>query len=138
MVVATNQSGLGRELFDQYVLAQIHEKLIALVEQAGGEIEGIVFCPHLPGAGCACRKPQTGLLTEIESSFGLALTGEPFVGESLRDLEAAIAFGCKPILVRTGKGGETEAKLINQPELLGGTAVSVYDDLATFVDSLCA
>ena len=73
----------------------MHEKLITLVEDAGGEIEGIVFCPHLPETGCDCRKPRVGLLTEIESTFGLSLAGEPFVGDSLRDLEAAIAFGCR-------------------------------------------
>ena len=73
VVVATNQSGLGRGLFDEYALAQMHEKLITLAEDAGGEIEGIVFCPHLPETGCDCRKPRVGLLTEIESTFGLSL-----------------------------------------------------------------
>ena len=137
VVVATNQSGLGRGLFDDFALAQMHEKLISLVEDAGGEIEGIVFCPHLPEVGCECRKPRVGLLTEIESSFGLSLAGQPFVGDSLRDLEAAIAFGCRPILVRTGKGRETEAKLRSEPTLLGDTALSIFDDLASAVESLC-
>ena len=115
----------------------MHEKLITLVEDAGGEIEGIVFCPHLPEAGCDCRKPRIGLLTEIESSLGLSLAGEPFVGDSLRDLEAAIEFGCRPVLVRTGKGRETEAKLLSEPNLLGTTDLSIFDDLAAAVESLC-
>jgi len=134
--VATNQSGLGRQLFDEFALAQMHEKLITLVEEAGGTISGIAFCPHLPDAGCECRKPRVGLLTEIEQVFSVALNGEPFVGDSLRDLEAAIAFGCQPILVRTGKGRETEARLISEPALLGEVKVPVFDDLASFVATL--
>ena len=134
--VATNQSGLGRKLFDEFTLAQMHEKLITLVEEAGGEISGIAFCPHLPDAGCECRKPRVGLLTEIERNFGVVLEGEPFVGDSLRDLETAIAFGCQPILVRTGKGKETEARLISEPTLLGALKVPVYDNLASFVATL--
>lgn len=134
--VATNQSGLGRQLFDEFALAQMHDKLITLVEEAGGTISGIAFCPHLPDAGCECRKPRVGLLTEIEQVFSVALNGEPFVGDSLRDLEAAIAFGCQPILVRTGKGRETEARLISEPALLGEVKVPVFDDLASFVATL--
>jgi D-glycero-D-manno-heptose 1,7-bisphosphate phosphatase len=134
--VATNQSGLGRQLFSEFALAQMHEKLITLVEEAGGTISGIAFCPHLPDAGCECRKPRVGLLTEIEHVFSVALSGEPFVGDSLRDLEAAIAFGCQPILVRTGKGRETEARLISEPALLGEVKVPVFDDLASFVATL--
>ena len=114
----------------------MHEKLITLVEEAGGTISGIAFCPHLPDAGCECRKPRVGLLTEIEHVFSVALSGEPFVGDSLRDLEAAIAFGCQPILVRTGKGRETEARLISEPALLGEVKVPVFDDLASFVATL--
>jgi D-glycero-D-manno-heptose 1,7-bisphosphate phosphatase len=134
--VATNQSGLGRQLFDEFALAQMHDKLITLVEEAGGTISGIAFCPHLPDAGCECRKPRVGLLTEIEQVFSVTLNGEPFVGDSLRDLEAAIAFGCQPILVRTGKGRETEARLISEPALLGEVKVPVFDDLASFVATL--
>jgi D-glycero-D-manno-heptose 1,7-bisphosphate phosphatase len=115
----------------------MHEKLITLVENAGGEIQGIVFCPHVPEVGCDCRKPRVGLLTEIESTFGLSLAGEPFVGDSLRDLETAIAFGCQPVLVRTGKGRETEAKLISDPNLLSNKAILIFDDLASAVESLC-
>ncbi len=146
IAVLTNSAGrclsrrisldLGANFSDEFALAQMHEKLITLVEEAGGTISGIAFCPHLPDAGCECRKPGVGLLTEIEHVFSVALSGEPFVGDSLRDLEAAIAFGCQPILVRTGKGRETEARLISEPALLGEVKVPVFDDLASFVATL--
>ncbi len=134
VAVATNQSGLGRGLFDLDDLEAMHEKLNAAVNAAGGEIAGIFYCPHTPDDACACRKPKAGLLDAIEAELGLPVKGAWVIGDSLRDLEAGIARGCKPILVRTGKGAATEQKL-------AGTALAatpVYDSLATAVDALLA
>lgn len=129
VVIATNQSGIGRKLFDETTLAQIHSKLCFLVEEAGGLIDGIFYCPHTPEENCQCRKPATGLLQQIESEFACSLTDSYFVGDSYKDIQAALAFGCKPILVRTGKGAQTESRI--QRENLAD--IPVYDDLASAV-----
>ena len=132
VAVATNQSGLSRGYFDEYDLANIHQKMLALVEERGGVIDGIFYCPHGPGEGCGCRKPATGLLSQIETELDLQLEQAYFVGDSRKDLEAAIAFRMQPILVRTGKGRQTEQALLAEP--LPG--VSIFDDLQTAVDKL--
>ncbi|NQV70623.1 MAG: D-glycero-beta-D-manno-heptose 1,7-bisphosphate 7-phosphatase [Pseudohongiella sp.] len=130
VVVATNQSGIGRNLFDEDTLAQIHHKLYSMVEESGGLLDGIFYCPHTPEQHCLCRKPGTGLLEQIETAFSCSLAGSYFVGDSYKDVQAALAFGCKPILVRTGKGTATE-KRIRQEGLLD---IPVYDNLAAAVE----
>lgn len=109
--VATNQSGIGRALFTRETLYAMHRKMRRLVRQAGGEIEHIAFCPHLPGAGCDCRKPLPGLLHQLAQRTGLDLRDAHLVGDSARDLEAGVAVGATSWLVRTGKGQRTEATL---------------------------
>tara|TARA_X000000950_G_C13657824_1_gene554577 strand:- start:447 stop:788 length:342 start_codon:yes stop_codon:yes gene_type:complete len=101
-----------------------------MVEDCGGFIEGVFYCPHLPDAGCDCRKPKTGLLQCIEDELLTSLTGQYFVGDSLKDLQAARAFSMQPVLVRTGKGRLTES-LLNELE---GEPVPVFDNLAQFVE----
>jgi len=125
IAVATNQSGIARQLFDHYTLARIHQKMSAAVEEAGGILDGVFFCPHGPDEGCLCRKPRTGLLEAISQEFGIALEGVPLVGDSLKDIEAARQMGCRPFLVRTGKGLQTLASC-DQRELEG---VKVVDSL---------
>lgn len=110
VVVATNQSGVARGLFDLATLSAIHDKMHQAVAGFGGRIEAVFFCPHGPEAGCDCRKPKPGLITEILDRFGPSSRDVPVVGDSLRDLQAAVAAGCRPILVRTGKGEKTLAK----------------------------
>lgn len=130
VAVATNQSGLGRGLFDDITLANIHHKMCSMVEDSGGFIEGVFYCPHLPDAGCDCRKPKTGLLSRIEEELHNKLAGCYFVGDSLKDLQAAMAFSMHPVLVRTGKGRVTESRL----DELAGVPVPVFDNLAQFVE----
>lgn len=131
LVVATNQPGLARGLFDLDDLEAMHAKMRALVEDAGGEIAAIFYCPHGPDDGCRCRKPATGLLDAIEAEFDTSLHDHYFVGDRLRDLQAAVAKGCKPVLVRTGCGEETLQNLISNPnDSLVETAL--FDDLAQF------
>ena len=106
-VIATNQSGVARGLFDMATLNAIHAELHRAVNQAGGRIDAIFFCPHAADANCECRKPKPGLLREIGARLDIELKGVPMVGDSLRDLQAAAAMGCKPYLVLTGKGKKT-------------------------------
>jgi D-glycero-D-manno-heptose 1,7-bisphosphate phosphatase len=107
VVVATNQSGIGRDLFDMAMLNAIHEKMHRALALAGGRIDAVFYCPHTADSDCECRKPKTGLLKEIGVRFGVEMTGVPCIGDSVRDLQAAEAVGAQPMLVLTGKGEKT-------------------------------
>lgn len=124
VVLATNQSGVGRGLFEVSTLNAIHDKMQRALAQIGGRIDAIFFCPHAQEANCGCRKPKAGLLEEISHRFNVDLKGVPFVGDALRDLQAAATVGAAPILVLTGKGEKTKS----DGNLPAGTAV--YANLA--------
>lgn len=126
VVIASNQSGIGRGLFEMSALNAMHEKMYKALARLGGRVEAIFFCPHTAADGCDCRKPKPGLIQQAAQRFGIEPRGVPIVGDSLRDLEAGVALGCVPHLVRTGKGEATLAKG-NLPE---GTRV--HDDLRAF------
>ena len=130
VIVATNQSGLARGLFDVDMLHRIHHKMIAQVNEKGGQIEAIFFCPHHPEDGCQCRKPRPGLLLEAASRLGISLAGIPFVGDKESDLAAARAVNALPVLVR-GATPDDEARSRHESSL-------TYDDLASFVGDLLA
>lgn len=129
VVVITNQSGVARELLSIETLNRIHSKMRRMVAQVGGKIEAVLFCPHAADADCDCRKPAAGSFRELANRLRLDLNNVPAIGDSARDLEAARAAGCRPILVRTGKGPTTEAAGIEDD-------VAVYDDLASAADAL--
>jgi D-glycero-D-manno-heptose 1,7-bisphosphate phosphatase len=107
VVVATNQSGIGRGLFDMATLNLIHEKMYKALALAGGRVDAVFFCPHTGDSDCECRKPKPGMLREIGQRFAIDLADVPVIGDSLRDLQAAEAVGAKPMLVLTGKGEKT-------------------------------
>ena len=107
VVVATNQSGLGRGLFDMATLIAINDKMHKALAQIGGRIDALFYCPHTADSACGCRKPKPGMLIEIGNRFGVELTGVPCVGDSVRDLHAAAAVEAQPILVLSGKGEKT-------------------------------
>jgi D-glycero-D-manno-heptose 1,7-bisphosphate phosphatase len=130
VVVATNQSGVGRGLFDMDTLNSIHEKMHKKLFAVGGRIDAIFYCPHAADSACDCRKPKPGMFKHIADTFNADLKGVYAVGDSLRDLQASAALGCKPVLVLTGKGEKTKAEG-NLPE---GTAE--YKDLASAVDAI--
>ncbi len=130
VVVATNQSGIGRGLFDMPMLNSIHDKMHKSLAQVGGRIDAIFFCPHANDANCACRKPKSGMIEEIATRYGVSLKDVPAVGDSLRDLEAAARLGAQPYLVLTGKGAKTQVK----GSLPEGTLI--FPDLAGVVASL--
>ncbi len=119
VIVATNQSGVGRGLFDMDTLNAIHDKMHKAVSAVGGRIDAVFFCPHPADSTCDCRKPRPGMFQEIASRFNVDLTGVPTVGDSLRDLQAGAAVGCQPYLVLTGKGQATA----ESPDLPPGTKV---------------
>ena len=110
VVIATNQSGIGRGLFDFESLNLIHSKMVKMLGQLGGHIDAIFYCPHIDEDNCGCRKPNIGMLEEISKRFSVPLKKIPAIGDSLRDLEAYKKIGAQPILVRTGNGEETLLK----------------------------
>ncbi len=107
VVVATNQSGLARGLFDLAMLSKIHAKLKAELAAEGGVLSDIFFCPHHPQDQCYCRKPQPGLFLQIRDKYAVDLSELFFVGDSISDIQAAKNAGCKPLLVLTGNGQTT-------------------------------
>lgn len=131
VVVATNQSGIGRGLFDMSMLNAIHNKMHKACALVGARIDAVFFCPHTSESMCTCRKPKSGMLEEIAARYNLSnLNGVPAVGDSLRDLQSAAALGAQPYLVLTGKGMKTQAA----GELPEGTLI--FPDLATVVAEL--
>jgi len=134
-VVATNQSGIARGLFDLATLNAIHAKMNRALAEVGGRIDAVFFCPHGPDDGCACRKPRAGMLTAIGERYGVALRETYAVGDSLRDLEAAAAAGCAPHLVRTGKGALLDDAELRAIKKTVPHAV-FHADLASFAHQL--
>lgn len=132
VVVASNQSGLARGLFDIEALLAIHEKMKRLVAEAGGVIDSIFFCPHGPRQRCDCRKPKPGMLYQIGQRYRVRLAQVPVVGDKLTDLQAARSAGALPFLVRTGQGEKTAAGLKDDD------AVPIHTDLAEFADAWIA
>ena len=133
VVLATNQSGLGRGLFDMAALNAVHGHMLKLLATAGGRVDAIFYCPHAPDDACACRKPAPGLLLQISERYGIDLAGVPYVGDSLRDLQAAKAAGCAPHLVLTGRHPDLQDQEL-PPTFPANT--QVHADLAAFVDHL--
>jgi len=126
---ATNQSGIARGYYSVATLEAMHERLRALVAEQGGEVGLIVYCPHGPDEGCACRKPKPGMLQTIAEHYGADLAECWFVGDSLGDLQAAQAVDSQPVLVKTGKGLLTLAKQLPVNTL-------IFDDLAAVAAEL--
>lgn len=132
LAVATNQSGIGRQYFTMQELTEMHNKMHKLVQQAGGQIDGIWFCPHTGASGCNCRKPAPGMVEDILARFNARAEDVYMVGDSLRDLQAIDAVGGKPVLVLTGKGKKTLSQ--HGDELPEHTRI--FDDLLAFSQTL--
>jgi len=132
VVIASNQSGLGRGLFDIDQLNAIHQKMFDLLSQHSGHIDSVFFCPHTPDENCSCRKPQPGLLLEIADRLNADLSETTFIGDSLKDIQAAHSVGANPMLVLTGNGKVTSS------QLKSADSIPTYPDLAAAADALIA
>lgn len=135
LAIASNQSGVGRRLFTIDDLNAIHRRMVRELASLGCQVEALFFCPHTPEANCFCRKPLPGLLHEIATRLQIDLKGVPCIGDSWRDLEAALAVGASPILVRSGKGLRTQAAHANALITQG---IPVFADLAEVADHFLA
>jgi D-glycero-D-manno-heptose 1,7-bisphosphate phosphatase len=136
VVIASNQSGLGRGLFDVASLNQMHAKMHKMLAAVGGKVDAVFYCPHSPDENCECRKPKPGLFLQIGERYGIDLDGVPTAGDSLRDVLAGAAAGCEPHLLLTGMGEACRGILPLPPEYPPGTMV--HENLAAFVDFLLA
>jgi D-glycero-D-manno-heptose 1,7-bisphosphate phosphatase len=103
VVVATNQSGIGRGMIDMSAVNAVHAHMMRCLASAGGRIDAVFFCPHTPEDLCECRKPLPGMVLDIGRRYGVDLAQVPMVGDTLRDLQAAQLAGCQPHLVRSGR-----------------------------------
>ncbi len=145
VVLATNQSGIGRGLFDMASLNAIHAKMNRQLAAVGARVEAVFFCPHAPEDDCQCRKPAPGLFQQIAERFGAPLASVPAAGNALRHVQAAATAGCESHLLLTGKSEHLKDRLgrgadadlaVLVPELPAGTLI--HDDLAAFADWLLA
>ncbi len=130
VVVATNQSGIARGLFSEETLTQIHEKMQNALRKLGTELDGIFYCPHHPDDSCDCRKPKPGLLMAISKKFKVPMTSAIYIGDSQRDISAAMQVGAKPILVLTGNGQATASQLKEKCLVFPNLAAAVTAILA--------
>ena len=129
VVVATNQSGIGRGMIDMAAVNAVHAHMLHSLQALGGRIDAVFFCPHAPEVECECRKPLPGMMLDIGRRYGVDLGDVPMVGDTLRDLLAAQAAGCEPHLVRSGRAARLEpaevAEMLRQVP-----AAMVHRDLA--------
>lgn len=132
VAIATNQSGVARRLFSMDTLVDMHNKMLKLIAEVGGQIDAIAFCPHAPRDDCDCRKPKPGMLIDLAKRFNADLSQVFIIGDSLRDLQAAAAVNAKPILVRTGKG----EKVVGLLKESGLGNVPVFANLSDAADYL--
>jgi D-glycero-D-manno-heptose 1,7-bisphosphate phosphatase len=130
IVVVTNQSGVNRGLYSEAMLTKIHEKMLNMIEAAGGKIEKIYYCPHRPEEKCYCRKPNPGMLEEVMRDFNSTKEELVYVGDSEKDYEAAKAAGCNFVLVRTSNGKQTEKALKDKAK------IKVFDNLNQLTEFL--
>ena len=133
VVLVSNQSGLGRGLFEVADLNDIHAKMHKMLAAVGGRIDAVFYCPHAPDEGCHCRKPEIGLFEQISERYGFSLKNVPAVGDSMRDVVAGATSGCEPHLVLTGKGEAFKGRSL--PEVFPPQTL-VHEDLSAFVDFL--
>lgn len=143
VVIATNQAGLARGKFELEDLEAMHAKITKLVEEKGGEIGAIFYCPHHPDENCKCRKPKPGMLDAIEAEFNTSVESSYFIGDSLRDLQAAVQKACKPVLVLTGNGVRTQAQLAvpglqTDAPIIESEQVQVFENLAAAASFIIA
>jgi D-glycero-D-manno-heptose 1,7-bisphosphate phosphatase len=135
VVVATNQSGIGRGMIDMASVNAIHARMMQLLHEQGGRLDAVFFCPHTPEDACTCRKPLPGMMRDIAHRYGVDLEHVPMASDTLRDLQAAEAAGCEPHLVLTGRAAALDEQVLAhiRQQVVGA---AVHADLGAFADHL--
>ncbi len=114
IVVVTNQAIVQRGTVPAGVVEEIHERMAWNIRRFGGRLDAIYCCPHRPEEGCPCRKPKPGLLLQAARDLGIQLEGSYLIGDAMTDVEAALAVGCQPLMVRTGRGAAQAEQVIQR------------------------
>lgn len=131
IIVVTNQSGIGRGLYSEETLADIHSRMVAEIRDTGGKVAGVYYCPHLPDAGCDCRKPRTGLLRRAMREHNLDLSNAYLIGDTTTDIEAGQRVGATTFLVLTGLGQESYYDYIRRTDENGHRPERIFTNLYT-------
>lgn len=133
VVVATNQSGIGRGMIDMASVNAVHVHMVQRAQAMGGRIDAVFFCPHTPEDRCECRKPLPGMMVDIGDRYGVDLSTVPVVSDTLRDMEAASAAGCPAHLILSGRAAQLDESQREQT-LQRVPAVRIHASLSAFVD----
>lgn len=104
IVVVTNQAAINRGLTTAAAVIDIHTRMVAEINAAGGRVDRVLYCPHRPAEACDCRKPRAGMLRRAAADLRLDLRRSYMVGDALTDLQAGLAVGATPVMVLTGRG----------------------------------
>lgn len=130
LIVITNQACINKELISSDILDAIHRQMVIEIENAGGRVRAIYYCPHRGDEGCDCRKPRPGMLIQAASEHAIDLSSAYFIGDSMRDIAAGQQVGCRTCLVLTGHGTQLHQKPLNSSALSGGVQPEkVFTDL---------
>lgn len=130
VAVISNQSGLGRGLFNEQQLQAVHNKMAAQLQKLNAHVDKIFYCPHHPNENCHCRKPKPYLLAHAQQHFGCELHEMAMIGDSLCDMIAARNHGCDAYLVLTGHGQKT----LNEMDKTSN--IYIHDDLYAAVTAI--
>ena len=104
LIIISNQSGIGRGIFDENDMQRINERMQEIFHEHGVEFDDIFFCPHAPEDNCECRKPSPELLLDAMKKYDIDPSSSVMIGDKLSDAEAGIAAGCGcNIFLNTGK-----------------------------------
>lgn len=129
IVVVTNQSGIGRRIYDETAMRSIHNEM---QRQLGNAIDDFYFCPHLPDAGCECRKPNLGMLEQAGRKFEIDMAGSWMIGDKRIDAETGFNAGIRTALVRTGYGSRHESELERQPDIVADNLLVAVESILKF------
>lgn len=126
-IIITNQSIINRKLAALEDLKYTHDMMRSVIESQGGSILDIFYCPHIPEDNCRCRKPKPGLIHDAQRTYNIDLKSSVMVGDYITDFQCAINAGIKFILVKTGRGQETEKKLVELNQIPNYIADNLQD-----------
>jgi len=135
VVVATNQAGIGRGMIDMAAVNAVHAHMNHQLMEQGGRVDAVFFCPHTPEDNCDCRKPKPGMVLDIGRRYGVDLSHVPLVGDTLRDMQTAVAAGCEPHLVLSGRAAELDEEQL-KALLQQVPQAQLHEDLAAFAEFL--
>ena len=129
IIVVTNQSGIGRNIYDEADMHAIHEQI---QKELGDSIDAFYFCPHLPCDGCDCRKPGLGMIEAARLDFDIDMTRSWMIGDKKIDVETGFNADIKTAMVRTGYGSVQVNDLERSPEIIAVDLLNAVELLLVY------